>query len=549
MNFFEEWLANPYYSGAIWLALVFFFGLGAQRLGLPPLVGFLLGGFVINLTEHNGEPLYGVVQTMADVGVMLLLFTIGLKLKLKNLIRPHIWGTALVHMFVVVVLFSGFVTLLSYFGLRYFTDISTMSALMIGFALSFSSTVYIVKSLENSGEMSSVHGKTAIGILIIQDIMAVIFMAISSGKSPSIWVLVLPLWLWILKRLLGYLLNTVGHGEMLQIFGFFATFIAGAFSFYGFGLKPDLGALIMGMLLVSHPKAEELYQKMIEYKDFFLIAFFVHVGLVGLPTWKTASIAAILMPLVVFKGVLFGAILSRFPIQKRSVYLASLSLSNFSEFGLIVGVVGLDMGLLSADWLVVMALMMSLSFLFASPIQRYSNALLTYFNDWIFKEGHLEVETVGMNPSQSKELHVEADFIVVGLGSIGKPVYDGLNAQFPNRVVGLDFDKDKVMDLEQKGYRVFYTDVSFGDVWNCVHLPSLKGVYFTMNDFNMNLNALEHVTTIQNRGFHIYALTPYSDHAQYYKSKGVDFVYNFKERLGADFVATTLRFKQENERL
>jgi glutathione-regulated potassium-efflux system ancillary protein KefC len=190
----------------------------------------------------------------------------------------------------------------------------------------------------------------------------------------------LPAALWLLKLILSKLLDMLEQGEMIPVFGFFATFIAGALSFSLVGLKPDLGALIIGMLLVNHPKAEALYDRMIEYKDFFLIAFFINVGLVGLPATNTFIVALILLPLVLFKGALFTFILSRFAIKPRTAYLSSLSLSNYSEFGLIVGVVALQMGYISSEWLVAMALLMSLSFITAAPFNVIAHSYSTITN-------------------------------------------------------------------------------------------------------------------------------------------------------------------------
>lgn len=97
---------------------------------------------------------------------MLLLFTIGLKLKLKSLFKKEIWASASIHMLATIILFSCFFMLVAYAGLQQFTDLTWQSAAMISFALSFSSTVFVVKTLEARGEFESYHEKIAIGILI-----------------------------------------------------------------------------------------------------------------------------------------------------------------------------------------------------------------------------------------------------------------------------------------------------------------------------------------------------------------------------------------------
>jgi glutathione-regulated potassium-efflux system ancillary protein KefC len=140
---------NPLYIDAIWLTLAFFSGLLAKRIGLPPLVGFLVTGFLINLSGLNEGKISTVLQGLSDLGVMLLLFTIGLKIKLKSLFKPEVWLTASVHMIITLLAFSGVIFLLSYTGLSILSELDTKSSLMIGFALSFSSTVFVVKILQD----------------------------------------------------------------------------------------------------------------------------------------------------------------------------------------------------------------------------------------------------------------------------------------------------------------------------------------------------------------------------------------------------------------
>ena len=143
----------------------------------------------------------------------------------------------------------------------------------IGFAVSFSSTVCAVKMLEERGELRSSHGQVAIGILIIQDIAAVLFVVLTADTSPSWWALLLfalPLTKPILKRLV----DRCGHGEILTLAGFFLAFSAGEL-FALVGLKPYLGALVVGMLLSNHAKASELANTLLGFKDIFLIGFLV----------------------------------------------------------------------------------------------------------------------------------------------------------------------------------------------------------------------------------------------------------------------------------
>src|SRR6056297_1872118 len=189
----------------ITITFAFFFGLAVRQVGLPPLVGFLAAGFAINLFKdvldipsYTGETL----DHVAHLGVLLLLFTVGLKLKVRQIAQPQVIGGALIHFAISTALFTP--------ALKYAMDVDWETALLLGIALSFSSTVLAAKLLENKRELSVFHGRTAIGVLIVQDIIALIVLAIWSGQSPNLWALLL-FGLPLLRPLLHRLLDLAGY--------------------------------------------------------------------------------------------------------------------------------------------------------------------------------------------------------------------------------------------------------------------------------------------------------------------------------------------------
>ena len=204
----------------IWIGPALIFGLVATRFGLPPMVGYLIGGFLLNVLDIV-DPAY--LTEVGELGVTLLLFTIGLKLDVRSLLKPVVWAGATLHMLVVVVVFGVALFWIGLTGLTVFTGVDFTVALLIAFALSFSSTVFAVKTLEETGELSSRHGQIAIGILIMQDIFAVLFLALSTGKIPSLWALGL-IALIPLRRLLMHVMTGVGRGELLILYGLALTF-------------------------------------------------------------------------------------------------------------------------------------------------------------------------------------------------------------------------------------------------------------------------------------------------------------------------------------
>jgi glutathione-regulated potassium-efflux system ancillary protein KefC len=232
----------------LWIIAAFVFGAIVARLGLPPLVGYLVAGFVLNSFGVEGGQ---TLENIANAGVTLLLFTIGLKLKIKSLVRSEVWAGATIHMLLTMAVFGAGIWFLSALVIPYFRLLTWKNMLLVAFALSFSSTVFAVKVFEAKTEIPSRHAATAIGILIIQDIFAVAFLAASSGKLPSPWALALVAGLLVFRPVLGRFLVRCGHGELLILFGILMTVI-GYRSFELVGLKGDLGALVFGMLL-GHP--------------------------------------------------------------------------------------------------------------------------------------------------------------------------------------------------------------------------------------------------------------------------------------------------------
>ena len=196
----------------LWLTIAFISGFAVKLAGLPPLVGYLAAGFILKFTGAESGP---VIEQVSDLGVILLLFTIGLKLKLKDIARIEVFGSASVHLTLVSAVYGIALYLLSFSGLHLFAGLSVLTSALIAFSLGFSSTVYAVKVLEEKGEMQSIHGSLSVGVLIIQDIFAVLFLVFAAGKVPSVWALAVIPVLFLLRPVIYFLLNRAGHGEIL----------------------------------------------------------------------------------------------------------------------------------------------------------------------------------------------------------------------------------------------------------------------------------------------------------------------------------------------
>ncbi|MCP4048007.1 MAG: potassium transporter Kef, partial [Gammaproteobacteria bacterium] len=297
----------------LWLGPALIAGIAAARFGLPPMVGYLLCGFVLNLSGvYDADRL----TMIGNLGVTLLLFTIGLKLDLRSLLRPIIWVGTTLHTAIVVAVLGTLLYWISLTGIQAFAGIDIGKAMLIGFALSFSSTVFAVKTLEDKGEYQSRYGQIAIGVLIMQDIFAVVFLAASTGKLPSVWAFGLLL-LIPMRYLLMQLLSRAGHsGELKVLYGLALAF-GGYALFDAVNIKGDLGALVIGAMLASHPLADRVSKRLLGFKDLLLVGFFLSIGMSGNLTVSAILIALLLTVLVVFKVILFFVIFTRFKLRAR----------------------------------------------------------------------------------------------------------------------------------------------------------------------------------------------------------------------------------------
>jgi len=309
----DSLFSSLHYQDPIWIAVAFTLGMAALQVGLPPLVGFLLAGFALNWAGAEGGKF---LDEIADLGVTLLLFSIGLKLQVGKLLKPQVWGVALAHMAIMVLLLAALLLSLTLLPLAMFAEFGMQQALLVGFALSFSSTVFAVKVLEEKNAMSSRHGQLAIGILIMQDIAAVVFLAISAGKIPSSWAVGLLL-LIPARRLMLALLQRAGHGELLILYGFVLA-LGGAALFEMVGIKGDFGALVLGLLLSGHAKTNELAKALLNFKELFLIGFFLDIGLTGLPGIDMLPVLLVLLAWLPVKTAIYFWLAARLRLRART---------------------------------------------------------------------------------------------------------------------------------------------------------------------------------------------------------------------------------------
>ncbi len=513
------------------IVFAYIFGMVLGFIGLPPMVGFLLAGFAYNFSGFAPPP---GLESMADLGITLLLFSIGLKLDLRGLAKAEIWLGSTLHIILSSLFYFGVLYLLkSNFSLPLFAT-ENFTLLVLGFAFSFSSTVFAVKVLEEKGNMYAFFGKVSIGILIMQDIFAVIFLSVSEGKIPNLFafgVLALPL----IRPVLFKLLDLSGHGEMLVLSSLFMALGVGAGGFSLMGLKADLGALVIGILISKHPKANELSKAFFNFKELLLVAFFVSIGLKGTPNLSLLLVSVFLCLLIPIKTSLYFLILSRFGLRTRSNLLASLSLANYSEFGLIVAALGYSQGILAQEWLLVIALAVSISFVFASPLNIYAETIYLFIKPTLTK---LETEKIHKN---DEPIEVgNAKILILGMGRIGRGVYRELENQGKTGIIGIEHDPKVVKKLEEQGFQVILGDGGDSDFWlKLKHDQFLEMIFLALPSHAVNLFAASQVKKV-GLSCKIAGIAKFPEEVEELQAEGV-IAFNMYHEAGAGLVQHSLQ--------
>ena len=457
----------------IWISAAYAAGLLASRLWLPPLVGYLLAGYLLHMAGFRSQAL---LAEFADIGILLLLFTVGLKLKLRTLLKREVLGVGTLHLLIVA----------GVSGLTFLYEHQHLSGgLVLGASLAFSSTVLAVKVLEDNRELGSFHGRTVMGILILQDLVAVGLLAVAGGSTPSPWafgLLILPL----LRPLAIWLFEATRNSELRLLLGILLAFSGGELA-EAVGISRDLGALLMGVLLAGHPDANDLGRKLWGLKEALLVAFFLQIGLLGTPTAQQLWTAAGLLALLPLQGWLFFTLLLVTGLRARTGFVAALALMTYSEFALIAAVPVIDAGLLEPGWKPVLGVAVAGSLGLAALLNRYSHRLFNRLEPWLIR-----FERRVPHPDQVPANFGNAQWLVVGLGRIGRAAYETLDGQ-RHKVMGLDADPARVSQLKGEGLRVVYGDVEDHALWAQANTSRLSGIVLAVPDFRARQAALAHI--------------------------------------------------------
>ncbi|MCS4535899.1 cation:proton antiporter family protein [Corynebacterium sp. HS2168-gen11] len=488
-------------------------GLGASALRLPPLVGFLAAGF--GLSTVGVEHVPGLSE-VAEVGVAVLLFTIGLHLDVRMLTKVRIVGTAVGHAVANVLVYAGIFAILSFLPFAVFAHTGWTALLLVGLASSFSSTVFVIALLEETGRARSRVGQIAVGVLVLQDIFAVMFLVAASGHTPKPWAVALVA-LPLVRPFMKKLPDRIYRVELLVLSG--VTIAIGAYALFELaGLSGTFGALVMGLVLSGHPVAGRLYEALTSVRELLLVGFFIEIGLGGLPNTAGFILAGVLLLLLPLKAAMFIGILYKLGMSRRTAILTAGALANYSEFGLIVAALAVQRGMLSGTWVQIMALAVAGSFVLSSVAKLKSGDFLDHFISILPSR-----DLAKLVPDERPLSLAGYDVIILGMGRLGVGAYNQLTRAYHMKVAGIEHDEVRVQKMRALGYSVFHGDATDPDLWARVTAQSdgPRLLVLAMPDHFANLEAL---SLLQSQGINLVtaAIAKYDQRTRQLIDFGVD---------------------------
>ncbi len=510
------------------------FGVIAKALKQPLLVGYLFAGMILSYLGFFTD--MEVFSGLGQIGVTLLLFLVGLEIEIKEL--PSVGKTALVAGLGQII----FTSTIGYILAR-FLGFGSLEAIYVAIALTFSSTIIIIKLLSEKNDLSSLYGKISVGILLIQDIVAVLILVILAGWGEGnmgalqvvfmgVKALALIALVWVTsKRLLPRLFERffLQSQELILIVSIAWALGVAAFVAGPLGFSLEIGGFLAGLSLSNLPEHLQIASKTRPLRDFFLTIFFLLLG----ARLVVGNIGAIIAPsLVLSIFVLVGnplivlAILGLMGYRKRTSFFSGLTVAQISEFSFILVAMGAALGHLTdstvSTVIVVGVITMTLStymILGSDKIYKKIKAQLGVF------EKKKTKEQIVVN-----EAMLSDHAILIGAGKSGRSISKYLvKKKIP--ILIIDFNPKVVNQLTAKKTPVIFGDVTDPDILQMSNMEKSRVVVSTLISLHDNLTILEYLRNLKRKPLFVATAITRGDAIKLYE-KGAGFVVVPQETAG-----------------
>jgi len=521
----------------------------------PLVIGYIIAGVIISPYIISFGASNEIIDIFSHFGIAFLLFMVGLHMNPK--IIKEIGSTSL---------FVGVVQMTLTFALGFFTALflgfDNITSSFVGIALAFSSTIIIMKLLSDKKQIDSLYGKISIGILIIQDIVAIgVLMFISSFSSGDSFsslavrgffagggliVILFLMGVFVLPKLTRSIAKSQ---ELLFLFSITWAFVVAAlFSYIGFSI--EIGALVAGVVLSISPYSIDISSKIRPLRDFFLIIFFIIIGL-NIPLGNISSIAfnAIIFSIIalIFKPLILMSATTIFGYTKRTNFLVGTTLGQISEFSLIVLTLAAGVGLIQGEILSTITLTAVITITLSTYMIIYSNQIYKRLEKPISLFERKKLNNVISQPKK------KYDAVLFGYNKIGFTLLKELK-KMKKKYVVVDFNPDTISALSKFDVPCIYGDAYDSDFLEELDLENVKIIASTIPDFETNFVLVDAVRQVNPKAIIIVRASDVESAFELYK-RGATYVLTpyllggqYLARMIGDFETDKISYKKEKEK-
>ncbi len=485
---------------AIVVILAAALGIAARLLKQPIVLAYIATGIVIGVFGFFNLSDKEIFKTFSDLGIMFLLFLVGLEINYTSL---RLVGKPSV----IVGLGQIIFTFIFGFFIALFFDYNYLHSAYIAIALTFSSTIIVVKLLSEKKDLNSLYGKISIGFLLIQDLVAIlilIFLAgIQSGQEIAINDIVLTiikglgifmLMLWLGRKIFPFIFDKIAHSQELLFLTSLAWCLGVATAVSKAGFSIEIGGFLAGLALANSSENFQIAGKIKPLRDFFVLIFFVILG----SSLIFSGFDNLLWPIIIFSlFVLIGNPLIVFTImwlmgyRKRTSFLTGLTTAQISEFSLILAALGFSLGHITESIMALITAIGVITITLSTYLIVHSESIFRFFSPYlkIFERKKLKE-----NGFHFKEFH--KPIILIGAHRTGQSI--AFNLPKENLLI-IDFDPEIIAQLRGHGYECIFGDVIDREIFEKSNLISAKLVISTSPDIEDNLTLLSQLNDSPNR--------------------------------------------------
>ncbi|MCF8360668.1 MAG: cation:proton antiporter [Prolixibacteraceae bacterium] len=495
------------------------------KIKIPTIVGYLITGIIAGphvLALINGKH---EIELMAEIGVILLLFSIGLEFSLKHLLRIR-------RIVFLGGLMQVMLTALLFFVVSRFYDMTWQSRIFICFMAALSSSALVLKVLQDRSELSSNYGRTVLGILIFQDIMLVPLLLFSNFLGPSeinvsqelivmlIKTVVIIAFVYVgNKWIMPWLLRVIAMTRNQELFMMSVLLICLAIALmtYELGMSLAFGAFLAGLMISESEYSHNAFGNLIPFKDTFTSFFFVSIGmLLDLNfVMENIGLVAITVLLVIgIKTIVAGGTGFILGHTFKGTVMVGIALSQVGEFSFILAKVGLDQSIITSFhyqlFLAVAVITMSLSPLMIQLARPFSELLLKLLplpSVWV--NGLFPLKEIDVPELKNHTVFIGKDLTMLKLSKLAKYI------KLP--YISIVFDPHKVRELQKKGENVLYGDAVNESILHKAHVENAEIVAVSIGNLVSSLAIIEKVRAINKHVFILVRARDINDIEKYFE--------------------------------